>query len=120
MIPKERLGDRRTEVRFEIIGDLWATLVTTQSLPILNLGSGGMLVESASPLVVGSSQRLRLNIADRPREVTATVRHVTPARSRPDRYLVGLAFVDLPVEARIWLDAIAGGRRFAAGSAGEA
>jgi hypothetical protein len=117
---KERLGDRRAEVRFEIIGNLWATLVATQSLPVVNVGPGGMLVESTSPLIVGSSQRLRLNIDDRPREVNATVRHVTSVHGRPDRYLVGLAFVDLPIEARNWIESIVGGRQFMAGTGGEA
>ncbi len=120
MTPKDRLGDRRSELRFEIIGDLWATLVTTQSLPIVNVGAGGMLIESAGPLPVGSLQRFRLNIADDLRDVTATVRHVTAAPGRPDRYLVGLAFVDLPMEAHDWLQSVARSSSIPAGTVGEA
>lgn len=100
MGPDERVTDRRAELRFEILGDLWATLVTHRSLPILNMGLGGMLVESPVPLRVGSLQRLRLFIRDDESEVTASVRHVTPAPARPDSYLVGLAFADVSDAAR--------------------
>jgi hypothetical protein len=102
----ERLGDRRAELRFEIVGDLWATVATTQSLPLLNLGSGGLLVESADPLVVGSVQRLRLTIQEQVNEVGAAVKHVRPAPGRPDRYLVGLAFLDLSAPARQAIEAV--------------
>ncbi len=116
----ERLGDRRGELRFEIVGDLWATLTTAQSLPLLNLGSGGVLVESADPLVVGSAQRLRLRVQDDVTEVGATVKHVRPAPGKPDRYLVGMAFLDLSPAARRTIDAVILEHSSGAAGAGEA
>ncbi len=106
MASTERFGDRRQELRFEIVGDLWATLTTMQSLPLLNLGSGGMLVESPSPLNIGSLQRVRLTLGDEVSDVSATVRHVSPAPSRPARYLVGMAFVNLTEERQKQIDAL--------------
>jgi hypothetical protein len=106
VVSNGRLGDRRAELRFEIVGDLWATVATTQSLPLLNLGSGGLLVESADPLVVGSVQHLRLTIREEANEVGAAVKHVRPAPGKPDRYLVGLAFLDLPAAARQALESV--------------
>ncbi len=100
MTPNDRLGDRRSDLRFEIIGDLWAKLVTRQSLAVLDLGPGGILVECPGPLAVGSVQRLRLSIGEEESEVAASVRHVAPATGRPDRYLVGLAFADLSARMR--------------------
>jgi hypothetical protein len=107
----ERLGDRRGEIRFEIVGDVWATLVTAQSLPFVNLGPGGILVESAGPLTVGSLQRVRMALGDHVENVAAIVRHVTPMRARPARYLVGLEFVDLPAETRGMVEAFVGEQR---------
>ena len=108
MTPNERLGDRRDGLRFEIIGELWATLVTTTSLPVVNVGTGGVLVESSGPLAVGSQQRARLSLGNVATELAATVRHCTPMQGRPDRYLVGLAFGDLPADARRQIEAIVG------------
>lgn len=96
----ERFGDRRAEVRFEIIGDLWSTFVTTQSLPLLDLGPGGMLVECGDPLIVGSQHRVRLSLGDDAYDITASVKHVTPGRDHPARYVVGLAFVSVSPEMR--------------------
>ena len=107
-MPKERLGDRRADMRFEIIGDLWGRLATTQSLPIVDITTSGMLVESASYVHVGSRQELRLTVGDHVNQVSATVRHVTPVVGRPNRYLVGLAFTELPSEARRHLEALCG------------
>ena len=47
---KERLGDRRTDLRFEIIGQLWGSLETVEDLPLCNLARGGALVESRMPV----------------------------------------------------------------------
>jgi hypothetical protein len=94
------LADRRAERRFEIYGDLWATLVTGYPLPLINLGTGGVLVESGSPLVVGTIQRTRLRLGEHVADVSATVRHVRPVPGLTNRFLVGLAFVDLPPDVR--------------------
>lgn len=100
MVSKERLGDRRADMRFEIVGDLWARLVAAQSLTVKNLTTSGMLVESPSHVHVGSRQQLRLTIGDEVNQVGAIVRHISPVAGRPNYYLVGLAFVDLPSDAR--------------------
>ncbi len=91
----ERLGDRRAELRVEIIGDLRCALVMTRSWPLRNLGVGGMLVECSDPLIVGSIHHLRLCLDDGTWDVTAAVRHVTRIRDQPKLYAVGLAFVNL-------------------------
>jgi hypothetical protein len=115
----ERLGDRRASMRFEIIGDLWATLFTQQAMPVLTIAPGGVLVESSTPLVVGSNQRLRLFIGDELGEVNASVSHVRPKPGQPDRYLVGMAFRDLTAATRQRIDALVAAR-LAAGAIGEA
>ena len=106
MVSNERLGDRRGELRFEIVGDLWATLTTAEPLPLINLGSGGLLVESADPPVVGSTHRLRLRFHQDVTEVRATVKHVRAAPDKRDRFLVGMAFLGLSGAARQAIDAV--------------
>ncbi len=120
MTPNDRLGDRRSELRFEIIGDLWATLVTRQSLLVLNLGLGGMLVECPGPLAVGSQQRLRLSVGDEESDLAASVRHVTPAPGKPDRYFIGLAFSDLSAAMRDRIGTLIGQGRQGTGRVEEA
>ncbi len=93
MTQLQGVGDRRQETRFEIVGDLWATLEATQSTRLINIGPGGLLVEVPEPPLVGSVRQLRLTLADDVIDVTAVVRHV--ASSRPNRYMVGMAFVCL-------------------------
>jgi hypothetical protein len=92
---KDRLGDRRSELRFEIIGQLWGSLEVTEQLPLRNVGRGGALVESRQPLSADTVHAVRLMLGDQPSEVQARVRHVTPVKEDVgDRYLIGLEFVN--------------------------
>jgi hypothetical protein len=92
---KDRLGDRRSELRFEIIGQLWGSLDVTEHLPLRNLGPGGALVESRQPLSADTVHSVRLMIGDQPSELDVRVRHVTPVREAlGDRFLIGLEFVN--------------------------
>jgi hypothetical protein len=112
---RQRFGDRRAGVRFEIIGDLRAVLTTTQSLTLVNIGAGGVLVEVAGPLTVGSLQQVRLTLGGHFNEVAATVRHVAPVQGGPARYLVGLSFDGLPAETLGRIEALVSGLRATAG-----
>ena len=94
----EPLGDRRTDVRLEIIGALWATLVTNEPFPLLDLGPGGACVGCGRPLAVGCPHQVRLSLGEDACDVRAIVKHVTPDRDDPGRYLVGLAFVNVSRE----------------------
>ena len=93
---KDRLGDRRGELRFEIIGHLWGALETLDNLPLRDIGRGGALVESRLPLAADSVHAVRLRVAAEPHHVKVRVRHVRPAAAVPgEGYLVGLEFLDL-------------------------
>lgn len=92
---KERLGDRRNEMRFEIIGQLWGALEAIDYLPLRNLARGGALVEAQAPVGAESFRAIRFGFNGTTQEVAVRVRHVT-ARKTADgnRYLVGLEFVE--------------------------
>jgi hypothetical protein len=92
---KDRLGDRRADLRFEIIGQLWGSLEMTERLPLRNLGQGGALVESRLPLAADTVYGLRLVLDDQGSDVQVRVRHLTPIREGgQESFLVGLEFVD--------------------------
>ena len=92
---KDRLGDRRSELRFEIIGQLWGSLEIVEHLPLRNLGRGGALVESRHPLSGDTVHGVRLLLGDKQDEVQARVRHITPVREPVgELFLIGLEFLN--------------------------
>jgi hypothetical protein len=104
---KDRLGDRRSELRFEIIGQLWGSLEVLERLPLRNLGRGGALVESPLPLSAETVHDVRLMLGGEPNDLQVKVRHVTPLREAAgDRYLVGLEFVEASIGTLEQIDRI--------------
>lgn len=107
---KRRLGDRRGRPRFEIVGDLWGTLDTVISMPLLNVGRGGALVESSVPLAAESIHHVALTCEGQPTPTSVQVRHVRPITGSDGRqhYLIGLSFLSMPaaLEAQIavWME----------------
>ena len=115
MVIKERLGDRRGDLRFEIIGQLWGSLETVEPLPLRNVGRGGALVESRLPLAAETVHGVRLAYDAHTTTIQARVCHVTPIVG-PDgieRYLIGLEFLEPGTSALEQIDnlvAASGGR----------
>jgi hypothetical protein len=107
---KRRLGDRRGRPRFEIVGDLWGTLDTVIELPLLNVGHGGALVQSSTPLAPESVHHVALNCEGQATPTSVQVRHVRPVTGSDGQqhYLIGLSFLSMPaaLEAQIavWMD----------------
>ena len=84
---KDRLGDRRSDLRFEIIGQLWGSLETVEHLPLRNLARGGALVESRLPINPEMVRSVRLALGDQVNDIQVRVRHVTAEKvDGADRY----------------------------------
>ncbi len=95
MALKERLGDRRTALRFEIIGQLWGALDTFDRLPLRNLTRGGALVETPMPPDPDQIRSVRFGREGASHDIEVRVRHVTPSRTATGQhYLVGLQFLE--------------------------
>jgi hypothetical protein len=108
---KERLGDRRTDLRFEIIGQLWGSLETVERLPLRNLTRGGALVESRLPVNPEMVRSVRLALGDQANDIQVRVRHVTSEKiADNERFLVGLEFVDPSASALDQIDRIVAAR----------
>lgn len=108
----QRLGDRRRAVRFEIVGSLWGALERVAEVPVHNLGSGGMAVDSTRTLPAGSIHAVRLTLADDVADVRARVCHVTPVADRAGsgRFRIGFEFLDVPPEIGARIDRLVQGR----------
>jgi hypothetical protein len=104
---KRRLGDRRGRPRFEIVGDLWGTLDTVIGMPLVNIGRGGALVQSSVPLAPESIHHVALNCEGQPTPASVQVRHVRSITGSDGRqqYLIGLAFLSMPVALQSQIDA---------------
>jgi hypothetical protein len=104
---ERRLGDRRGRPRFEIVGDLWGTLDTALSMPLLNVGRGGALVRSTVPLPPQSVHHVTVASDGVQTPTSVQVRHVRPmvGSDGRDYYLLGLEFLTLPTALRAQIDA---------------
>ena len=52
------LGDRRSRVRLEVVGALWATLELTEPARVVNISRDGALITSPVPMPPESVQPL--------------------------------------------------------------
>ena len=55
------LGDRRSRVRLEVVGALWATLELTEPARVVNISREGALITSPVPMPPESVQPLSAN-----------------------------------------------------------
>jgi hypothetical protein len=101
MTASRRIGDRREHLRFEVIGALTASMLSTETLRVLNLGPTGALVEGAVALQANAEYAMRLILETHISEVQVRVRRVMPIGQDPEtvRYLIGLEFMRLTREA---------------------
>src|SRR5262249_36873623 len=89
------LGDRRSHVRFDVVGTLYGLLETTETTRVLNISPHGALVDSPLPAALDSTQLVRFILDDHPLVVDARVRHVGRTRGEEGApgYTIGLEFV---------------------------
>ena len=118
---KERLGDRRTDLRFEIIGQLWGSLETVESHPLVNLARGGALIETRARLNPDAVRSVRFAFNGTSHDIQVKVRHVK-SEPAPDgeRYLVGLEFVEPGAAALDQIDRVVAARPAETNPASEA
>jgi hypothetical protein len=84
--------DRRSSIRFEIMGRLRGSLATAQPVRLQDISPGGALVELWQPLPVDSQHTVQLGAHGHVSVLDVRVRHVRPAIEF-GRYLIGLEFL---------------------------
>jgi hypothetical protein len=102
MVARSRLGDRREHARFDVAGQLWATLDLTAPVVIRNIAVGGALVEAKLTPGLRAVRVAQLSLSERGPDLNVVVRHMAPlsAASDENRYLVGLEFIHISAAAR--------------------
>jgi hypothetical protein len=99
------LGDRRSRVRYEVVGPLWGLLEVSETARIRNVSRTGALIETPFPAALASTHSLKLVVDGEHVDVSARVRHVRPVESEASgpaspgegpRYLIGLEFISPP------------------------
>lgn len=96
--------DRRRHQRYDIDGDLIATITSAHLLRLANVGSHGALVETFAPLPIHSVYEGRLMLAGEEFDVRFRVLHVQ-ATGEPTRYLMGVEFLEPSPRAVARIDA---------------
>ena len=102
------LGDRRGQIRFEVLGTLRGTLELIEAARVVNISAHGALVESPARVALGSLQELLLTVEGRPTKVSARVRRLQQINDQRERYLVGLEFLSPPISLTESIAQIAG------------
>ncbi len=94
-------GDRRRYLRFDVLGALQASLASTETLRVLNLGVRGALVEAPLPLTADTHYSMRFVLHSHVSDVLVRIRRVTEVQrdAHRARYLIGLEFLSLSTEA---------------------
>jgi hypothetical protein len=91
------LADRRTRMRYEVVGVLRGTLEMSEPVRVQNISGDGALIETATPVPVGATPSIQMTLDGQSARITSRVRHVTPLGQPPQtRYAVGVEFVSPP------------------------
>jgi hypothetical protein len=95
------MGHRRAHLRFEVMGSMSASLLSTETLQVVNLGVSGALVDGELPLSVNAEYPMQLVLESHVSEVTVKIRRVAaiPADGGSCRYRIGVEFLTLSPEA---------------------
>ena len=101
MIRDLTIGDRRGQLRFEVVGTKSASLQSNQIMRVLNLGANGALVESTLPLPPNAEYKMQLVLEGLVSEATVKIRRVAEAGwdAGEVRYRIGLEFLAISDEA---------------------
>ena len=91
------LADRRTRSRYEVIGVLRGTLEVSEPARVKNISRTGALIETATPIPVGSIQSVQITLEGHSSRITSRVRHITQIGQPPaPTYAIGVEFVSPP------------------------
>jgi hypothetical protein len=95
------LGDRRAGPRFQIAGQLWASVDLGSDAVLRNISDSGALIEAPVSPQLQSTRAACITFPGGP-TLTVQIRRLTPMTELPgeERCLVGIEFVSLTSEER--------------------
>ena len=86
-------SDRRSDQRFEVVGQLWGYFSTSDSLEVRDVNAGGALTVVESPPAEGSVHKVQVDASGHGGDLRMRVKHVR-LDADPSQNLVGLECVD--------------------------
>ena len=94
MAIRKYLGDRRASLRFQINGQLWASVDVREDVVLRNIAIGGALLEVSLGPGMRSIRAAHFSLPEQGPELMVLVRHITPLTDSPadDRHLLGVEF----------------------------
>ena len=96
MISRRKTTDRRLRPRFEVVGDLWGTLEVVHPMPVVNIATGGALIESERVWEVGAVHAIAVANGTEVGRAQVCVRHVTAVDGPGGRrFLIGVEFLSI-------------------------
>jgi hypothetical protein len=97
VLPRRKLGDRRGKPRFDIVGDLPATLETVLRVPMENISTSGALLHSHMALAPESVHRVTLSANGHEFVTPVKVRHVREMTSADGErsFFIGVEFISI-------------------------
>lgn len=93
---RKRSVDRRQHKRYDVEGDWGATLASTLTLKIANIGRGGALVEALTSLPLNAVYPAKLVVGEVEMAVHLRVCHVRPIGGSTGGFVFGIEFLELP------------------------
>jgi c-di-GMP-binding flagellar brake protein YcgR len=94
------MADRRSHLRYQVLGAGGASALATEQLRMVNLGPSGVLVEAPFPLMVNAEYVLQLVLPSHVSQALVKVRRVAPdSGPAAARYYIGFEFLSLSPEA---------------------
>lgn len=105
--PNLTSAERRSVERLAILGESRGEALVAQPMMVIDVGHGGVKVETTFPFQLASIHELRIPIADRTIVARGRVTHcsVIEVGAESVRYRSGFEFVDLPERTRLAIDA---------------
>ncbi len=97
-------AERRTHQRFEITGELWASLDVTAEVTLCDISTGGGLIELPGARVWSALSTITLTLGPGSPSVTGVVTRISPSPSDPTRRLAAMQFVQVSSDARAALE----------------
>jgi hypothetical protein len=101
------MGDRRGYLRYQVVGDLWASIEIHDDVVVRNVAKGGALLETTLSPTVPAIRAAYLTLPNDGPELMVAVRHVSPLNLPlgGQRWLLGVEFVRVTGWARDAIDA---------------
>lgn len=91
------LGDRRAQVRYDVVGALFGRLDAGTSVRILNVSTIGALLSTSQPMALGVPLSIVLSLLGRQFTVSVIPRRIEElAGAGQPEFQIGVEFVSIP------------------------